>query len=556
VPPSRARATRIAIALAVVAAAAGGALLLRNARHDQGLAEGRRLLAEGDFAGAAERFDGLTDSGRVGTRARAGLAVARAAGDDATSATFAGADEARSTIDAAGVPIRPIAEAALRAGRHHSAIALGRLLAAAGDAEGAAYEAAALVEMGRDEQARALAASRPEAFGGGLGAEVAAVLDVLSRGGVTIVRDRAGRLLGGATASGALVPAAGIAPEWIPRRALLPLTRAGGDAPVPGIRLALDLERTKMAAEALAGRRGTIVLLDPVSGALLAAVSDAATFAAGGTPAFDQQREPASIQKLVTTTAAMRAGLDPDAEIARMTCGGWARYGSGSLWCPYPGGKLSGLGHALAISCNVAFANLGVKVGRAALVAELRRYGFDSDAPGAGHVTQPEGDERQLADLSVGLTATEITPVHAARMAAVFATGMMPDVALVSADDGRMGLTPEPTPLAHDREGARDPQVIDPSWVPVLQKAMEPVTGRGGTAEGVEPASFPVVMKTGTASEPGLGYHTNYIGIGPMPDPDVAYCVRVTHGPSSPVVTRSAREALAGLLERLGRARR
>ena len=550
---SRARAARIAVVAALLAIGAVAAVLLRNARHDQGLAEGRRLLVEGDLPAAAARFDALKDSGRVGAQARAGLALARAATGDAAAASFATADEGRAAVEAAGVPVRPIADGVLRAGRHESAIALGRLLAAAGDPEGAAYEAAALLEMGRDAEARAIVASRPEGFRrAGLGGEVTAVLDLLARGAVTVVRDRAGRLLGGATAAGELVPAAGIAPEWVPRRALAPLARATGGAPSPGIRLALDLERTKMAAESLAGRRGTIVLLDPVSGALLAAVSDAATHAAGGTPAFDQQREPASIQKLITATAAMRAGLDPDAEIARMTCAGSAPYGGGSLWCPYPGGRLSGLGHALAISCNVAFANLGVKMGRAPLLAELRRFGFDSGAPGAGRIRQPQGDERQLADLSVGLTATEITPVHAAQMAAVFATGLMPEVVLVSADDGRMGLTPEPTPLAHEREGARDPQVIEASWVPALQKAMEPVTGPGGTAEGVEPASFPVAMKTGTASEPGQGYHTNYIGIGPMPSPAVAFCVRVTHGSSSPAITRSAREALAGLLARLG----
>jgi hypothetical protein len=554
VASSRARLTRIAVAVVLLAVAGVAALMARNARHDAGLAEGRRLLTEGDFAGAASVFGPLTGSGRVGAQARAGLAVARAAGDDGQEPAFASADEARAALEAAGVPLRPIADGALRAGRHVSAISLGRMLAAAGDPEGPAYEAAALVELGRDADARALAAAKPDAFRAGLGGEVAAVLDVLARGGATIVRDRAGRLLGGATAAGELVPAAGIAPEWVPRRALAPFARADGER-APGARLALDLGLTRLAAESLAGRRGTIVLIDPVSGALLAAVSDAASFGAGGTPAFDQQREPASIQKLITATAALRAGLDPDAEIAKMTCAGHATYGAGSLWCPFPGGRLGGLGHALAISCNVAFANLGLRLGRPALLAELKRYGFGSDAPGAGRVRQPQGDERQLADLSVGLTATELTPVHAARMAAVFATGLMPEVVLASADDGRMGRSPSPTALAHEREGASDPHVVEDAWVPVMQRAMEPVTGPGGTAEGVEPASFPVVMKTGTASEPGQGYHTNYIGVGPMPSPTVAYCVRITNGSSSPAVTRSSREALAALLAGLGRIR-
>ncbi|HET7746397.1 MAG TPA: hypothetical protein VFM29_03795, partial [Vicinamibacteria bacterium] len=69
--------------------------------------------------------------------------------------------------------------------------------------------------------------------------------------------------------------------------------------------------------------------------------------------------------------------------------------------------------------------------------------------------------------------------------------------------------------------------------------------------EGTAPASFPVAMKTGTASEPGLGYHVNYIGVGPLPSPDLAFSVRITGQPSSRSVTMAAREVLQRLLERL-----
>ena len=539
------RAFAIFAAVVVIALAATAFVLARNARHDAGLAEGRRLLVEGDFDGAAAVLDPLRDSGRVGREARAGLAVV----DAVRGGNVAG--DPREIAERAGVPLRPMADGAMRAGRYDAAIALGRLMAAANEPAGHAYQAAAMVEMERFDEARALAAAQPSAFGdSGLGGDVVAVLDLLARGGVLVVRDRAGRLLGAVDAAGGLLPAPGVAAEWIPRVALVRRPTADGRSR-PGLRLALDLELTRKAAEALGGRRGTIVLLDPVSGAVMAAVSDAATFAAGGTPAFDQQREPASIQKLITSTAAMRAGVDPDAEIAKMTCAGSARYGDGSLWCPYPGGRLRGLSHALAISCNVAFANLGARIGRAALLDELRRYGFGSGRGGAGRVRQANGDARQLADLSVGLTATEISPIHAARMAAVFAAGLLPDVVLHSAEDGRMGLGPAAIPSAHEDEGQGDTQVLDSAQVAAMQKAMAEVTGPGGTAEGAAPPGFPVAMKTGTASEPGLGYHVNYIGVGPMPQPAIAFCVRVTHGSSSPAITRSAREALSALLARL-----
>src|SRR5438105_3123859 len=79
----------------------------------------------------------------------------------------------------------------------------------------------------------------------------------------------------------------------------------------------------------------------------------------------DPRRGPGSIQKLVTAAAALRAGRDPDAEIKRMTCRGYQRYGRGWLADTWAAGPLEGgLAEALAASCNIAFANLAVSLGR------------------------------------------------------------------------------------------------------------------------------------------------------------------------------------------------
>jgi cell division protein FtsI/penicillin-binding protein 2 len=58
-------------------------------------------------------------------------------------------------------------------------------------------------------------------------------------------------------------------------------------------------------------------------------------------------------------------------------------------------------------------------------------------------------------------------------------------------------------------------------------------------------------MKTGTGAEWGRGYHVNYVGMGPLPDPVVAFGVRLTNGRTSPAVTRSAREVTRRLLAAL-----
>jgi cell division protein FtsI (penicillin-binding protein 3) len=204
----------------------------------------------------------------------------------------------------------------------------------------------------------------------------------------------------------------------------------------------------------------------------------------------------------------------------------------------------------MATSCNIAFANLALEVGWPAMVAELHRWGFDrprDEMPGAGRVLKTAGTERELASLGVGLDLTEITPLHAALLGSVLARGEMAEPALVSADDGVLGLSPRPVPHPAPR------RILEPAWVPLLQRALEGVVEEGGTAEGAAPESFPVVMKTGTASTPGLGYHVNYVGAGPLPNPKIAFAVRVTNQPSSQRVRDSAQDVLINLLEALGR---
>ena len=66
-------------------------------------------------------------------------------------------------------------------------------------------------------------------------------------------------------------------------------------------------------------------------------------------------------------------------------------------------------------------------------------------------------------------------------------------------------------------------------------------------------ASFPVVMKTGTAATPGRGYHVNYVGAGPLPRPGIGFCIRVTNEGSSRRVNEVAREVTTALFEGLAR---
>ena len=72
---------------------------------------------------------------------------------------------------------------------------------------------------------------------------------------------------------------------------------------------------------------------------------------------------------------------------------------------------------------------------------------------------------------------------------------------------------------------------------------------RFGTGVGLAPHGLAMAMKTGTAAEPGVGYHVNYVGF--LPGRSLAFCVRVTHERTSPAVTHAARQVTQRLLQSL-----
>lgn len=555
---------------------AGGAALWAHQHLDDRrvLAQAQASLVAGNSAGARASFERLARAGRGGPAARLGQWLARArAGEDVSSLPAALA------VLRADVPAwRSLAptvlmEDALARRQLDACLALAHLARAAQHPEGALYAAAVHVEQGAFDAAARLLAEVPQAFTGALGREVRASLDAQAAGRPTRVRDARGLELGTLDRQGQFLAVDAEAEACVPAPVRAALARQAAQQPRPaGLRTTLDLRLCRLARAALGASRASIVLLDPHTGALLAAVADDVTLQREPDAPFVERREPASTAKLITTTAALRAGLDPDAEIARMACLGSQSYAGGTLWCPHVLGPLGGLTHALAASCNVAFANLAQLVGRPALLDEYRRYGFDvapSNEPWAtsdepfepapealawdeaeldvrprGRVLVSDGHARQLADLAIGLQDVDVTPVFSARLAATFASGRMPGLWLVAAEDGALGRSPRPLTPPSARA------VFDPAWLPRLWPAMEAVA-QFGTAAGVAPAGWRLAMKTGTASQYRVGYHCIHMGVGPLPHPALAFAVRATHHHRSPHASQAAREITTRLLAAL-----
>jgi peptidoglycan glycosyltransferase len=528
--------------LAFAALAGLGGWLSREAAAD--LAFGRERLLAGQPSAAAAAFARARRWPASAEAARAGGTVAAALAEEAME------DDPVPLVHLEALGAEALLASAVEDGRLEGAARLASLARRAGHPLGALYAAALAFDGGDEARARALAAaSRAPLASRGIGSRLKRALEALDAGAMTLVLDRRGELAAtvGPGPDARLTPTPAAAPLLAGALERLEAMPSG-----PAVRLSLDLDLSRLALWALGEARGAIVLVEPGTGAVLAAVADARTAAAEKAAPFEQRREPASIAKLLTAAAAYRAGLDVDEETRGTRCTGVERFGGQPLWCAYPSGRLAGFDHALAESCNVAFASLGVRLGAERLVDEYRRWGFDGAAGtllgAAGRIHTPPRTPRQLADLAVGLELSDVTPLHAALLAATVANdGSLPAPRLLRGACSPLGLTDDPRGPAAARP------VLEPRIARRLRAAMEAVVAYG-TAMGLGAPGFRVAMKTGTASEWRLGYHVNYIGMGPLPEPSVAFCVRVTHLGSSPVATGAARDVtrrlLAGLAQK------
>jgi peptidoglycan glycosyltransferase len=503
----------------------------------------RTEILVADWSSSRVRLERLGRTLGARRRARAGLTVIDALTADAGERL----DRRVDADDLAYFPLGLLLQRALAEQRYDGCVRLVTLLRRAGAPAFPEFEAAAMLELGRPEVARAMTLPpRPRTrVRHALAQVLAGDLDDL------LVRDRDGELLGKARlfpTGWFFVPELGVDRTIVPAPAIAELSNV---LPARSVRLTIDRDIAELAKRSLGAYRGSIVVVDPMDGSVLAAVSDRSTAAEGGSPPLEQMREPASIAKIITVTAALRAGYDVDAILHDMTCRGSMKFDDGVLYCAAVNGKLYGLDRALAVSCNVAFAHLGELVGRQKLLEEFQRYGFGYDGVESGwfgRVVAPEGSPRQLGDLSIGLEATAITPVHAALEAATVANGgWMHPPRLHRSTDTYLGFSERVLPASVGW------QVLDPRWLPMLTRAMTAVAAPGGTAARIAPPTFPVALKTGTASEPGTGFHVNYIGFGPVAEPHLAFAVRVTHQPSSRRVRNAAQAVTRRLLEGLAR---
>jgi len=151
--------------------------------------------------------------------------------------------------------------------------------------------------------------------------------------------------------------------------------------------LSVDAELCRAASEALAGRRGTVAVVNYETGELLCAVSSGSYDPANPPKSlegeayegvymhrlFSAAYTPGSVFKLVTAAAAIE-NL-PDLYERVFTCTGSAAYTNGGVSCMKAHGTLA-FEDALADSCNCVFAELASELGGEILSEYCARFGL------------------------------------------------------------------------------------------------------------------------------------------------------------------------------------
>lgn len=311
--------------------------------------------------------------------------------------------------------------------------------------------------------------------------------------------------------------------------------------------LSIDLDLQLCAAEALGGRKGAVVALEPNSGELLALYSSPAfdpnRFIAGlsaaewgelqGDPAqpflnraLSGIYPPGSAFKPFTAAAAMAEGaLDPAA---------WMEI-SGEQWQPseawgdyhvrrvHPELKRLDLNEAMKFSDNIYFARAGLALGAQKFLEYGERFGFGEEIafplPVARSRLARDGisSEIQLADSSYGQGEVMITPLQMALLYSAFAGG---------------GAIPQPCLILPAggvpwKEGLLDPEVVQT----VHRALVETLHGaRAPAAAGVVPG-FTAAGKTGTAEvDQGEGNVCWYATYAPAESPGIVVAVVIEGG--------------------------
>lgn len=316
------------------------------------------------------------------------------------------------------------------------------------------------------------------------------------------------------------------------------------------IQLTIDLRIQKIVEEALAGKIGCVILMDPYTGEIIAMESypdfDPEVFVKRSNASirdlFRNSRAPlvnraisssypaGSVFKMVVAAAGLETGKINTSKT--FFCSGKTMVGRKEFACWGQHGSQNLIG-AIAHSCNVYFYHTGLLVGAQAIHDYALKFGFgrvtsiDLPREAGGFIPSPlwrkisrlknwfDGD---TANFSIGQGDVLVTPIQVVRMIAVFANGgNLVSPYIVKSIDGRdvSVYQRKTTPVA----------IKESTFKYIKEGLREVVSDPEGTASNLAELPVAAAGKTGTAQAPPGLAHGWFAGYFPVKEPKYAICV-------------------------------
>jgi penicillin-binding protein 2 len=369
--------------------------------------------------------------------------------------------------------------------------------------------------------------------------------------------------------------------------------RLGETEAVPGkqLRLTVDVDLQIAAEEALAGKNGAIVAMDPRTGEILAMASgptfDPNDFAVHVSrdqwnklvtdpdkpllnKAIQAQLAPGSTFKIIMSVAGWQEGI---AQTLHVNCTGGAEFYGRRFGCWVKGGHGPvTLEKAIYQSCDVFFYTLAEKLGIdriAKYATELglgQKTGIDLPNEVSGVMPSEEWKIRnfkqkwfagETISVGIGQGAVAITPVQLLRaVSAISMGGRMVVPHVINPTD----MPPGYVETQHYTEVKNVP--IDPNGWNFITDAMSRVLLPEGTAPSAHVPGIDIAGKTGSAQIVSLATRARFknsedlaqngwfVGFTPRRNPDIVVCVLFQGGEHGKLAARLATQVIKAYVDK------
>lgn len=247
---------------------------------------------------------------------------------------------------------------------------------------------------------------------------------------------------------------------------------------------------------------------------------------------FSQAYEPGSIIKLLTLFAYLQS---PQPDIFPLQCEGLWRIDGENFYDWTVHHQVENSQEALVVSCNIAFAKMGISVGYKALSEIFDRFYFNRETKGFSDLFLtfntgtyktdiPSSARYRIASLSEGLREVSITTFHSALISALISqNGSIYSPYLVENKKNLLDIA------FYNHPGQLLESVADAGTIFFkLRNAMELVVeAPDGTGKRARVDFVKVAAKTGTAGNKKLGLDAILTGFFPADKPQYAFAFRL-----------------------------